>query len=674
MKKVFLGLSLLFSTFTFTQNMLTINDMIELNRLSGNQLSPDGSKILFQMSKVDILENKSQGGVYIYDLAKKEYQPILKEKEVSFAGVQWSNDNTIWYLSNANKDEGMQVWNATADGKNRKQITHEKGGIEGFKISNDGKLMVLIIKEKTGTAVTDLYPDYTKNQVRIIDDLMYRHWDQWNDENHNQLYYVNLENKTLKGEKKAIASIDEIEKVNPPFGGSEAIAITADNQTIFYSYKNKKGKEFALSTNTDIYAYDVTSGNTTNITEANKGYDNGPILSDDGQYLGWLQMKHDGYEADKNDIVLYDIKTKKTTNLTSELDITVSSFIFAGKKIYMIIPFKGCEQIFELEIATKKMKQLTFTTADYTSISLGKNSLIATRQSMIEPTDLFQIDLKTNKATQLTEVNGEYLKTIAKPTIKEVWVKTTDGKDMLVWHILPPNFDENKKYPTLLYCQGGPQGMVSQFFSYRWNFMLMASQGYVVVAPNRRGLPGFGVEWNEQISGDWGGQAMKDYLSAADEAKENHSYVDGNRMGAVGASYGGYSVYFLAGIHQNRFKTFIAHCGLFNLTSWYGVTEELFFANWDNKGPYWLEENKAYYEKNSPHQYVQNWNTPILVIQGEQDFRVPLDQGLQAFQAAQLKGIKSKLLYFKNEGHWVQMPQNAAIWHQEFYKWLKETL
>jgi dipeptidyl aminopeptidase/acylaminoacyl peptidase len=300
--------------------------------------------------------------------------------------------------------------------------------------------------------------------------------------------------------------------------------------------------------------------------------------------------------------------------------------------------------------------------------------IYAGRQSMVAPTDLYAVSIKSkDKVSQLTKSNADILATIVMPKVQEKWVTTTDGKQMLVWMVLPPNFDPNKKYPTLLYCQGGPQSQVSQFFSYRWNLALMASQGYVVVAPNRRGLPGFGQEWNDAISKDWGGQAMRDYLSAIDAATKE-SYVDKDRLGAVGASYGGYSVYMLAGIHQNRFKTFVSHCGLFNLESWYGTTEELFFANWDHGGPYWLSENKANYEKNSPHNYVANWNTPILVIHGGMDFRVPESEGIQAFQAAQLKGIKSRYLSFPTEGHWVQSPQNGLLWQREFFEWLAEDL
>jgi dipeptidyl aminopeptidase/acylaminoacyl peptidase len=270
----------------------------------------------------------------------------------------------------------------------------------------------------------------------------------------------------------------------------------------------------------------------------------------------------------------------------------------------------------------------------------------------------------------ITKINDDILKNFPVPTVQEKWYTTTDGKKLLTWIIVPPNFDVDQKYPTLLYCQGGPQSPVSQYFSYRWNFRVMASHGYIVVAPNRRGLPGFGEEWNAQISKDWGGQAMQDYLVAIDSSVAQIPNIDKERLGAVGASYGGYSVYYLAGIHNNRFKAFVSHCGLFNLESWYGTTEEMFFANHDIGGPYWLPENKELYAKNSPHKMVDKWNTPMLVIHGGKDFRVPESEGMQAFQVLQTKNIPSKYLYFPDEGHWITKPQNGVLWYREYFDWL----
>ena len=411
------------------------------------------------------------------------------------------------------------------------------------------------------------------------------------------------------------------------------------------------------------------------LTTSNKGYDVNPSFSYDEKKMAWLSMAIDGNESAKNDIIVRDLASGKDVNVTINNDVIVDQFQWhpSGKFIYYIAAIKGTKQIFEVDLALNTHRQVTNGTFDFLSLAVAEDEIIAGQQSMIAPTDLFKVSLKKSKIKQITEFNEEILKKLDKPTVEQRWVETTDGKQMLVWLILPPNFDASKKYPALLYCQGGPQSPVSQFFSYRWNFMVMASQGYIVVAPNRRGLPGFGQEWQDAISKDWGGQPIRDYLSAIDNAA-NEPYVDETRMGAIGASYGGFSVYYLAGVHENRFKTFVSHCGLFNLESWYGTTEEMYFANNEIGGPYWDPKNKELYEKNSPHKMVDKWNTPILVIHGGLDYRVPESEGMQAFQAAQLKGLRSKYLHFPEEGHWVTSPQNGLLWYREFFEWLATDL
>lgn len=454
-----------------------------------------------------------------------------------------------------------------------------------------------------------------------------------------------------------------------------------DGSKVIYVSKKKAGTAYATSTNTDLYEYDVATKTTKNLTEDNLGYDLAPQFSPNGD-LTWLQMKRDGYEADKNDII---VRHKGVDlNLTSNWDGTVDAFTWSkdGKKVYFVAPVKGTKQLFEVNFPgltriAVRVTQLTDGDFDVNAIVgfVGTNVLV-TRTDHNHATEVFSYDLKKKSWKQITKVNDAMYSTIAMCKSEKRWVTTTDGKQMLVWVILPPNFDKTKKYPTLLYCQGGPQSALTQFYSFRWNFQVMASQGYIIVAPNRRGMPGHGVEWNEKISGDWGGQVMDDYLSAIDDvAKE--SYVDKARLGAIGASYGGYSVFYLAGIHQNRFKTFISHCGVFNTQSMYGTTEEVFFSNWDSGGAYWEKDNaiaqKTYNEFN-PINKINNWNTPILIIQGGKDFRVPIGQGQEAFQAAQLKGIKSKFVLFPDENHWVLQPHNAMVWQKEFFGWLKETL
>ena len=466
-----------------------------------------------------------------------------------------------------------------------------------------------------------------------------------------------------------------------PFGGDEDFVWSPDGKSIIYVCKKKKGTEYAVSTNTDLYEYNLETKATKNLTETNLGYDTNPVFSPTGD-LTWLQMKRDGYEADKNDII---VRFKgMNMNLTANWDGSVENFMWSqdGKKVYFTAAIDGTKQLFEVNfpgltkiaITVKQVTSGDFDVADIYGFS-GDN-IIVTRTDMNHASEIYSYNLKKKTWLQLTKVNDELYSKLVLPKYERRYVTTTDGKKMLVWVILPPNFDKTKKYPALLYCQGGPQSPLTQSYSFRWNFSLMASQGYIIVAPNRRGMHGHGVAWNEQISKDWGGQVMDDYLSAIDDvAKE--SYVDASRLGAVGASYGGYSVFYLAGIHNNRFKTFISHCGVFNLESMYGTTEEVFFTNWDSGGPYWDKNNAAAqktYNQFNPKNLVEKWNTPILIIQGGKDYRVPIGQGQEAFQAAQLRGIKSRFMLFPDENHWVLKPQNALVWQSEFYKWLKETL
>ncbi len=516
------------------------------------------------------------------------------------------------------------------------------------------------------------YPEMEQSNVYIYDNLNYRHWDKWEDGNFSHLFIKDVEG----GSETDLNEGESFDVPQQPFGGSEDYTWNHDGTKVYYVCKKEYGTAYAQSTNTDIYQYDLETKQTTNLTESNKGYDTHPVVSGDGT-LAWLQMDEPGYESDKNDIVL--LKDGEPINLTAHWDGTVFSFIFSegGKKIYFTAPVNGTRQLFELSIPKKgnaEIKQVTDGQFDVNGlIGLSGNTLVVTRTDMNHASEIYTVNLKNGEMSQLTHQNDDTYNKIGLSKVEKRMVTTTDGKEVVTWVIYPPDFDPNKKYPTLLYCQGGPQGALSQFYSFRWNFQLMAAQGYIVVAPNRRGMPGYGVEWNEQISGDWGGQNMQDYLSAIDNvAKED--YVDNERLGCVGASYGGYSAFYLAGIHEGRFKSFIAHDGVFNLRSMYGTTEELFFVNKDFGGAYWEEKASKTYNQFNPINMVAKWNTPIMIIQGGKDYRVPIGQGLEAFQAAQLQGIKSKLLYFPDENHWVLSAQNGVIWQKEFYKWLDETL
>ncbi len=623
----------------FGQNVMTPELLIELNRVSPIGISSDGENVIYRISNVSIADDASSSQLYVVPLNGGDAREITEYADFI-------------------PDDPM----VSADGKFR-LVTEE-----------------VKIKPVAGT---DFYPALTKSNVRIYDQLNYRHWDKWEDGAYSHVFIENI----ATGERMDIMEGEPYDCPQQPFGGPEDYCWSPDGKSVLYVCKKKYGTEYAVSTNTDIYSYDVATGKTSNLTIGNPGYDMHPVFSPDKQTLAWLRMKRDGYESDKNDIVCLVKGTE--VNLTEQWDGTVNEFIFSndGKKIFFTAPVGGTVQVFVIPVPapgkanslekTGLPKQLTNGDFDIRGIvGQSGNTLVVGRGDMNHATELYTLDLKKGDMMQLTHANDDLYSSIRLSNIEKRMIKTTDGKDMLTWVIYPPDFDPAKKYPTLLYCQGGPQGALSQFYSYRWNFQLMAANGYIVVAPNRRGMPGHGVEWNEQISKDYGGQNMQDYLSAID-ALAKEPYVDKERLGCVGASYGGYSAYYLAAIHDGRFKTFIAHDGIFNWKSMYGTTEELFFVNWDLGGAYWDKKNAVAQKSHTvfnPAERVEDWSAPILIIQGGKDFRVPIGQGLEAFQAAQLQGIKSKLLYFPEENHWVLDYQNSLIWHTEFYKWLKETL
>lgn len=551
--------------------------------------------------------------------------------------------------------------------------------IDGLVADKNAKnAQILFSKEVKVNQVlgADYYPNMTKSDVKVYDALDYRHWDTYSDGTFNHVFIKNAD-----GSETDLMPNEPYHAPQKPFGGDEDFIWGPEGKTVIYVSKKKFGTAYATSTNTDLYEYNLETKKTVNLTPNNLGYDTQPALSPQG-HLTWLQMKNDGYEADKNDIIVRF--NNVDYNLTAAWDGTVDSYKWAedGSKIYFSAPVKGTQQLFEVNFPGLKriaptVKQLSNGPFDVSGIvGFTKDNILVTRTDMNHAPEVFAYHIKKNKFTQLTHVNDDAYSKIAMGDVKERWIKTQDGKDLFAWVVYPPNFDPNKKYPTLLYCQGGPQSALTQSYSFRWNFQLMAAQGYIVVAPNRRGMPGFGVAWNEAISKDWGGKVMQDYLDAIDDvAKE--SYVDKERLGAVGASYGGYSVYYLAGIHNNRFKTLIAHCGVFNLESMYGTTEEVFFTNWDAGGSYWDKGNRdavRTYRQFNPKNLVDKWNTPILIFHGGIDYRVPIGQGQEAFQAAQLKGIKSRFVFLPQENHWVIKPQNAQVWQGEFYRWLKETL
>jgi len=569
------------------------------------------------------------------------------------------------------------------DGNNAQIVASLDKDIHHYKYSPDGKQIAIVQEVEVGSAK---HTDLPKAEAYIYDDLTYRHWDSWSDRSYSHVFVGAYSTEGIKGLKDILAN-EPYDCPVKPFHGSEDFLWSPDGTHLIYVCKKVQGSDYATSTNTEIYAYNIASGSTRNLTEGMEGYDTQPTFNNEGTQLAWLSMKRNGYESDKNDIVVTNWpEATKRVNITTGWDGTVSSFSYQpnDKSFLFQADLEATVQLFELDAPSKvpsaqpdklpEPRQVT--SGDHNLggvIGVSGQTIVSSKTGMNRARELVTVNMKSGEVSVLTHVNDFIYRNLKQSKVEKRWVTTYDGKRMLVWVVFPPDFDPNQKYPTLLYCQGGPQSAVSQFYSFRWNFQLMAANGYIIVAPNRRGLPGFGTEWNEAISQDWGGAAMKDYLAAFDEvAKE--PYVDKERTGAIGASYGGYSVYMLAGIHEKRFKSFISHCGLFNLESWYGSTEELFFANFDVGGPYWGENPPAGYQTFSPHRYADNGDTPILVIHGGRDYRVPDTQGMEAFQVAQLKGLKSRFLYFPNEGHWILRPQNGLVWHREFFSWLDETV
>ncbi len=646
-----------------------------LGRVSDPKVSPDGSKILYGVSYESIEQNKSNNELYVMNIDGSEPTRLTKTPGSESGAVWIEGGKRIAFT--ADNEGKPQLWVMNADGSGRKVVSAMENGVGGFLFSPDGKKVILVSTLKATRAAADVYPDLPKATGRVIDDLMYKHWDEWVTEIPHP-FVADFDGSKLDNVKDIMEG-EPFESPVKPFGGIESFAWSPDSRRVIYTSRKKTGMEYAVSTNSDLYIYDLETAQTRNLTKGMMGYDTYPAFSPDGKYVAWLSMEHDGYESDKNRIFILDNATGEKTDLTTDWDYTADAIAWApdSKKIYFLAAYQGCAPIFSIDIATKKVEMVTAGTdiADYCALAPtpdGKQ-VITMRHSMLYPNEIFAV--ADGKATALTSVNKDILEQIEAPKVEKVMVPTTDGKLMTTWVLYPPKFDPEKKYPAILYCQGGPQQAVSQFWSYRWNLMLMASNGYIVIAPNRRGLPGFGTEWNAQISGDYPGQNMRDYLSAVDFMKEK-PYVDGEHIGAVGASYGGFSVYMLAGIHEGRFAAFIAHAGIFNTEAQYLETEEMWFANWDLGGPFWDKDNAVAQRTfaNSPHKFVDRWDTPILVTHGEYDYRILSSQGEMAFNAARLRGVPAEMLIFPDENHWILKPQNAIMWQRVFFRWLDKWL
>jgi len=642
-------------------------------RVGSFEVSPDKSSILYQVTYVSIPQNKTNPELFIMksDGSEKKQLTITNTSE---SNPQWINGGKkIAFLGN--ETGTSQIWSMNPDGGGMTQISDVESGIDGFKFSPDGNKVLFIKSVKSVETASDRYPDLKNASGRVVDDLMYKHWDHWV-ESVPHPFVADLSGHKLSNIKDLMEG-EPFESPLAPFGGIEQLAWSPDSKTIAYTSRKKTGKDYAVSTNSDIYFYDLESGEVRNMTEGMMGYDINPQFSPDGTMLAWQSMERDGYEADKNRLFVMEISSGEKTYLTEEFDDNCDSFIWGedNNTIYMVSSVKGTSQIYSVSLATKQIKALTEGKQNYLSISLGAEGLIASRQSMSQPTEVYNVNINTGEATNISQENKHILDQLQMGEVEERWIETTDGKQMLTWVVYPPNFDPAKKYPALLYCQGGPQSTLDQFWSYRWNLQMMAANGYIVVAPNRRGVPGFGSEWLEQISGDYGGQNMRDYFSAID-AVAAEPYVDENRLGATGASYGGFSVFWLAGNHNGRFKAFFSHAGIFNLEAQYLETEEMFFANWDMGGPYWDKSNAIAQNTyaNSPHRFVEKWDTPIMISHGELDYRILASQGMMAFNAAQLRDIPSRMLIFPDENHWIAKPQNGILFQREFFRWFDHWL
>lgn len=691
------------SNITLQSDLMTPEALWAMGRIGSAQASPDGKRIIYQVGYYSVKQNKGHQVIYIMDSDGKNNKMLTTSSKSETDAVWIKGGQKIAFLCDG------QIWEMNPDGSARKQLTKDKTGIDGFKFSPDEKHVILIKQIPYHESIKEKPADLPLATGRLITDMNYRHWDEYV-ESIPHPYVAEVTSEGI-GEGTDIMKGEPYECPVKPFGGTEQLAWSTDSKTIAYTSRKKTGVEYATSTDTDIYLYNIDTKKTVNICKPadykepeidltksmkhqavnseenlknNPGYDVNPKFSPDGQYIAWQSMARNGYESDRNRLCVYNLSTGKKTYTTESFDSNVDDFCWStdSKTLYFLGVWHGCENIYQTNLKGNVM-QLTDGWYDYGSVQMLNNGkkLLAERHSMSQASELYIVTPgkkeKSAKVEQITFENKHLYDQMTFGKIQQRWTKTTDGKDMMYWIILPAHFDETKKYPTLLFCEGGPQSPVSQFWSYRWNMQIMAANGYVVIAPNRRGLPGFGSEWNEEVSGDWTGQCMKDYLSAIDDACKNLPFVDKDRLGAVGASFGGFSVYYLAGHHNKRFKCFIAHDGAFNLESMYTDTEEAWFSNWEYDDAFWnkdMTENAKRTYENSPHKFVDKWDTPILCIHGEKDYRINANQGMGAFNAARMRGIPAELLLFPDENHWVLKPQNGILWQRTFFNWLDRWL
>ena len=700
-------------TIELTSDQMTPEALWAMSRIGGYEPSPDGKHIVFQMGYYSVEENKSHQVLWMMNADGSEQKQLTEDAD-NETDALWLDNETMAFI------KGGEVWKMNLDGSGRKQLSETEGKVEGFMFSPDYSKVIILQSIPFNEIIKEKPADLPQTTGRVVTDLMYRHWDHYVESIQHPFVFSVGDGFAIASEGKDILEGEPFECPMEPFGGMEQLAWSTDSKNIAFTCRCKTGLSYSVSTDSDIFLYDVESGDinktknlckghewgvvsdgtvpyetdnlldpskslkdqfvNTNLKDMNVGYDTNPKFSPDGRYVAWLSMERDGYEADRNRLCVYDLKEGTKSYVTESFDSNVDDYCWApdSKTIYFIGVWHATENLYSTNLQGN-VKPIITEWADFGSLKmLNDKQILAEQHSFTSPADLYVVTPGEGdngaKKTQITEVNKEILDQLAKPSVEQYWVKTTDNKELLTWVILPPHFDKNKKYPTLLFCEGGPQSPVSQFWSYRWNFFIMASQGYVVVAPNRRGLPGFGQEWLEEISGDWTGQCMDDYLSAIDFACDSLPYVDRDRLAAVGASFGGFSVYYLAGHHDKRFKCFIAHDGAFNLEAMYTETEENWFSNWEYDDAPWNRDMTARAKNtydNSPHRFVDKWDTPILCIHGEKDYRINATQGMSAFNAARMRGIEAELLIFPDENHWVLKPQNGILWQRTYFEWLE---
>ena len=653
--------------------------MWKMSRIGQQTLSPDGSQLIYTVTQYNMAENRGITLLWLRDMATGEERAITDYNSTNTA-PQWLDNNTVAFMSN--RSGSMQAWSMGINGENLTQITNIEGGIEGFGIEGDHAFYVQRV-EVAKLKGSNKYEDMDKSKVRIYDDLMVRHWDYWDDGSYLHIFAADYKEGKIVNGKDIIGADKAYDAPLAPYFDTAEIRLSPDGTQLAYTCKPLTGTEYALSTDSDIFLYDFASEATRNLTKEAAaqgvdkfvGYDKYPVFSPDGKKIAFRSQRRPGNEADQQRLWVFDLETNECRYITRGQDYCVTEVVWDGNEaMYFVLPWRGTHQVAHIDL-NGNMKHITKGNHDINAFTFAGGKIVANMNTISKAVELYDVNLESGELTQLTDVNREIYDNIDFGKVEERWITTTDGKKMLTWVIYPPHFDPEKKYPTLLYCQGGPQSTVSQFWSYRWNFQLMAAEGYIIVAPNRRGCPSFGQEWTDQISGDYSGQNIRDYLAAIDEVSKE-PFVDTEHRGCVGASYGGYSTYYLAGVHEGRFKAFIAHCGIFNFESMYGHTEELFFVTNDYGGAYWEMDNATAQRSyaNSPHKKVGNWDSPIMIITGEKDYRIPYSQSLEAFTAARVQGLDARLVSFENEAHQVFQPQNSVVWNREFFDWLNKYL